>query len=206
MFTKELTVVISGWWNFGDFYFYLHAFFYYDFLWATCVFFIIRRKQHSNFKNNFTGETIHGDGCVCTWSQSLPNSPCAIIFQRIWGGSAPLALYPQSPEHPWVTSADPCPPSTSCPRSSSVSELLLHWGQPFKEQGNIMQEHRKSEETGFWAGLARSLCELQWTSRLCSVGPKPAESLPRAAKGSRPPHVSGQWAAIQNLMYLMWGR
>ena len=112
-------------------------------------------------------------------------------------------LPPLGPRHPWVMSAHPNPPSTSCCPSSSVRELPPHWGQPFKKQGNIMQEHRKSEETGFWAGLARSLCELQRTSGLCSAGLKPAASLPRAARESRPPQVSSQWAAIQNLMYLM---
>lgn len=68
-----------------------------------------------------------------------------------------------------------------------------------------MQEHRKSEETGFWAGLARSLCELQRTSGLCSAGLEPTESLPRAAEQSRPHHVAGQWVAVQNLMYLIEG-
>lgn len=98
------------------------------------------------------------------------------------------------------------PLSTSQPPSSRASELPPHWGQPFKRQGNIMQEHRKSEETGFWAGLARSLCELQRASGLCSAGLKPAENPPRAVEQSRPQHVSGQWVAIQNLMYLIEGR
>lgn len=100
------------------------------------------------------------------------------------------------------------PPSLSTPQppSSGASELPPHWGQPFKRQGNIMQEHRKSEETGFWAGLARSLCELQRASGLCSAGLKPAENPPRAVEQSRPQHVSGQWVAIQNLMYLIEGR
>lgn len=64
MFTKALTVVISGWWNYGDFYFYLDAFLYYDFLQGTCILFIIRRKQLSYFKNNFTEEMTYGDVCV----------------------------------------------------------------------------------------------------------------------------------------------
>lgn len=105
------------------------------------------------------------------------------------------------------------PPSTSYSPSSGAGELPPHWDQPFKRQGNIMQEHRKSEETGFWAGLARILCELQRTSGLCSAGLKPAESLPRAggragrreAEQSWPHHVSGQRMAVQNLMYLIGG-
>lgn len=88
------------------------------------------------------------------------------------------------------------PPSTSYSPSSGAGELPPHWGQPFKWQGNIMQEHRKSEETGFWAGLARILCELQRTSGLCSAGLKPAESLPRAvgrAGGRAEPATSCLW-------------
>lgn len=80
-----------------------------------------------------------------------------------------------------MMSAHLCLPSMSCSPASSIREWPPHWEQPFKKQGNIMQEHRKSEETGFWAGLAKSLCELQQASGLCSAGPKPAESLPRAA-------------------------
>lgn len=61
--------------------------------------------------------------------------------------------------------------------------------QLYKQQGNIMQDHRKSEETAFWAGLARSLCELQLTSKARSLAPNSAENIPSAAKDNTP-HVS----------------
>lgn len=60
--------------------------------------------------------------------------------------------------------------------------------QLYKKQGNIMQDHRKSEETAFWAGLARSLCELQLTSKAWSLAPDSAENIPSAAKDNTP-HV-----------------
>lgn len=60
--------------------------------------------------------------------------------------------------------------------------------QLYKKQGNIMQDHRKSEETAFWAGLARSLCELQLTSKARSLAPNSAENIPSAAKDNTP-HV-----------------
>lgn len=58
--------------------------------------------------------------------------------------------------------------------------------QLYKKQGNIMQDHRKSEETAFWAGLARSLCELQLTSKARSLAPNSAENIPSAAKDNTP--------------------
>lgn len=146
--------------------------------------------------------------CVYTFLNSLPNYPYAKVFhQPLWGDPSLLPSTHRAQSTPgWHLCAPILPPYPAPQPAVSVSELPPHWGQPFKKQGNIMQEHRKSEETGFWAGLARSLCELQWTSGLCSAGLKPAESLPRAASQSRPPQVSGQWAAIQNLMYLIKGR
>lgn len=45
-----------------------------------------------------------------------------------------------------------------------------------------MQDHRKLEETVFWAGLARSLCELQLTSKPRSLAPNSAENIPSIAK------------------------
>ena len=59
----------------------------------------------------------------------------------------------------------------------------------YKKQGNIMQDRRKSEETAFWAGLARSLCELQLTSKARSLAPNSAENIPSAAKDNTP-HAS----------------
>lgn len=107
-------------------------------------------------------------------------------------GSASVALNHQDPGHPWVRGK--CHPSSLhiLLSISGARELPPHRGQPFKRQGNIMQEHRKSEETGFWAGLARILCELQRTSGLCSAGLKPAESLPRTG-GRAEPATSCLW-------------
>lgn len=51
-----------------------------------------------------------------------------------------------------------------------------------------MQGHRKLEETAFWAGLARSLCELQLTSRPRSLAPNWAENIPNATEDNAP-HV-----------------
>lgn len=68
-----------------------------------------------------------------------------------------------------------------------------------------MQEHRKSEETGFWAGLARSLCELSEQADFAQRG-RGQQCLSRAVRQSRPPRVSGQWVAIQNAVSLMQGR
>lgn len=52
--------------------------------------------------------------------------------------------------------------------------------------GNITQDCRKLEETVFWAGLARSLCELQLTSWLWSLAPNSAENIPSAAEDNAP--------------------
>ena len=96
MFTQVLTVVTSGQWNSGDSYLYLDAFLYCDFLQRTCIFFIIRRKQLSYFKNNFTGKITYGDWCVC-----LPNSPYAKIFcQVIWGTLSLLPSIPRAQRTP----------------------------------------------------------------------------------------------------------
>lgn len=127
-------------------------------------------SEENNYpKHNFTGETTYGVWavCVCVFGGGVCMHTCACIVSL----TTPMLKSPSKqsgehrpppwgPRHPWVTSAHPCPPSTSCSPSSRVRELPPHRGQPFKKQGNIMQEHRKSEETGFWAGLARSLCEL----------------------------------------------
>lgn len=45
----------------------------------------------------------------------------------MWGPCPPCP-WPTGPEHPWETFAHPCPLSTSCSPSSSVSELPPHWG------------------------------------------------------------------------------
>lgn len=82
-----------------------------------------------------------------------------------------------------------------------------------------MQEHRKSEETGFWAGLARSLCELSEqadfaqrgrassafqgceaepsTSRLWPVGGHPERGVPDAGQINPTPTISALLAQVQ---------
>lgn len=139
-----------------------------------------RWKQLNYMKNNYIGKITYEDWHLCVHLHSLPNYPYAKIFcQVIWGSPVLLSSIHRAQGTPGWCSHIPVLPPHPAPPFSSVSELPPHWGQAFKKQGNIMQEHRKSEETGFWAGLAKSLCELQWTSGLCSAGPKPAESLPR---------------------------
>lgn len=96
--------------------------------------------------------------CMHTHFRGLPNYPCAkISLQALWGALS-SSLRAQAPLGDVCTSLSSLHILLSIHQRQGAAPVL---GQPFKKQGNIMQEHRKSEETGFWAGLARSLCELQ---------------------------------------------
>lgn len=130
---------------------------------------------------------ISSRGCS---SQLYCLQPC-----RHWHTPPLLAASPRKGASTGVTSGTP--PATDMAQLHVCRTGLLksrpyklgsdqNEPQLYKKQGNIMQDHRKSEETAFWAGLARSLCELQLTSKARSLAPNSAENIPSAAKDNTP--------------------